>query len=63
VQYFPAPVVDAEKPKKPAEEKPKENEKKPKVRNCSSPPHFRALKEKKKKKKLLQQILNRIWGI
>jgi hypothetical protein len=63
VQFVAAPVVDAEKPKKPAEEKPKENDKKPKVRNCSSSPHFRALKDKKKKKNFLQQILNPIWGI
>jgi hypothetical protein len=60
VQYFAAPVVNAEKPKKPAEEKPKENDKKSKVRNCSSSPHFRALKEKKKTKNFLQQILNPI---
>jgi hypothetical protein len=29
--FVAAPVVDAEKPKKPAEEKPKENDKKPKI--------------------------------
>ncbi len=43
MQFVAPQVVDAEKSKKPAEEKPKENDKKPKVRHCSSSPHFRAL--------------------